>query len=152
MLEIITSKYEYKIEELKGKCNYIKYPETYLEEIIFKENGISDELKEIIKVIENTDVTEAGDLISKFTYKPIGISNLSEGCKIVIYIYYSIKVEKYKNEIINITGCGENAIEYILKNYKDYNLKLFLGHYEIPLGVESKFKLNGKEYSNTNDV
>ena len=65
---------------------------------------------------------------------------------------YSIKVEKYKDEIINITGCGENAIEYILKNYKDYNLKLFLGHYEIPLGVESKFKLNGKEYSNTNEV
>lgn len=152
MIEIITSKYEYKIAEVKDKYTYIKFPEDYLEDIIYKEGGISEQLKEIIRIIENTEVTEAGDLISKFTNKPIGISYLSEGSKIVIYIYYSIKTGRYKKEIIDITGCGENAIEYILRNYENYNLKLFLGHYEIPLNIKCRFKMNSKWYNNTSEI
>lgn len=130
---------------------YVRLPFKRYETVIAYEGGISKNIEDIIHFIEECDFDNDKRLISKFTNTPIGLESLSEGCKTTIYVYYRTK-KINKNEIINITDCGPNAIEYILNNFNDSDLTLYLGHLEIPDDVKCTFKLNGKVMNNTSEI
>ena len=127
-----------------GNLRYIKSPYDRFSSVVLYENGISEGLKHIISNIENCEVNEAGDIKSKFTGRFIGQDKISDGCKTAAYVYYRTKVLN-KDEIINITDCGPNAIEYIIKEYSEYDIVLYLGHLEIPINLECRIKINNDE-------
>ncbi len=129
---------------------YIKLPFKRYETVIAYEGGISKEIANIIKTIDGCEIVDEG-INSKFTKTPISLDKLSEGSKTVIYVYYRTKVVN-KSEIINITDCGSNAIEYILKNYANKDLTLYLGHLEFPEGIDCKFSINNSIVNNTNEI
>lgn len=138
-------------ELLSGNMKYIRTPFKRYETVIAYEGGISEEIKDIIVNIDECMLDGNGVLYSKFTKTPIGIDKLSDGSKTTIYVYFRTKVPN-ENEIINITECGSNAIEYILKNYNDSDLTLYLGHLEFPMDLECTFKVNNNLVVNTNDI
>jgi len=152
MINVIINKelLDKKLEEEK-EYRFIRLPFKRYETVIAYEGGISKEIKNIIETIEECSVDKDGNVESKFTHTPIGLDKLSEGSKTVIYVYYRTKVEKEK-EIINITDCGPNAIEYILKNYQNSNLTLYLGHLELPKDVVCRFQINGETVNSTNEI
>lgn len=113
--------------------------------------GLVEEIKQIIFEIDACNFDTENNLISKFTQTPIEISNVSDGCKTVVAIWYNIK-RNNKTEIINITSCGANAIKYILEHYKEEELQLYLQHYEIPRNIDCTFRYNGEVMNNTNDI
>lgn len=130
---------------------YIRFPYKRYETVIAYEGGISKEVANIINSIEECALDTDGNMKSKFTNTPISLDRLSEGSKTVIYVYYRTILEKV-NEIINITDCGPNAIEYILKNYSDKNLTLYLGHLEFPFDIKCTFKINNIIVKNINEI
>lgn len=130
--------------------SYVEFPFRRCETVIaFK--GITDEIKNIINTIDGCKLDEANNVISKFTNTPISMDNISDGAKTAIYVYFRTQVLSDK-EIIDITNCGPNAIEYILKNYSKADLTLFLGHLEIPEGITCDFKLNGNLMHGTSEI
>lgn len=152
MINIIIN--EDVLEDILNRNNnlrFIRLPFQRYNTVIASERGISKGIENIINVIEECTVNKAGDIKSKFTDTYIGLDKLSDGSKTVIYVYYRTKVVN-KNEIINITECGPNAIEYILKNYSNSDLTLYLGHLEIPRNLECTFKINGDIINNTNEI
>lgn len=141
-----------KIELLKKQgFKYIKTPYKKVNTVIAYEKGISENIKHIINSVEICEVHE-GNLISKFTNTPIELDKLSDGCKTVIYVYFRAILVQNNKEIIDITGCGANAIAYILRNYSDKNLMLYLGHWEIPKNIKVAFYMNDECIKNTNEL
>lgn len=152
MINIITKieLLEHMIKENKS-LRYVKFPYKRCETVIAYEGGISSEIVNIVNSIDECKLDAEGNIESKFTNTAISLDKLSDGSKTVIYVYYRTIVEK-SNEIINITDCGPNAIEYILKNYSDKNLILYLGHLELPMNIKCKFKINNDIVENTNEI
>lgn len=131
---------------------FIDFPYDKLEAILAIENGFKGYMLDAIKEVEQCDIDMNGNLISKFTNTPLSISKMSDGCKTIIYVAYTIEKNINSKELINITECGANAIKYILENFKDSDLYLYLEHWQIPKNVKVKFKFNDVQYSNTNDL
>ncbi len=132
---------------------YVKTPYKRIDTVIAYEKNkyLSDNIKDIIRGVDSCN-TEGGNLISKFTNTPIQLGKLSDGCKTVIYVYFRARLVPNSNELIDITSCGPNAIEYILKNYSDTDLKLYLNHWEFPKDVKAKFIFNKEIIENTNEL
>ena len=129
---------------------YVEFPFRRYETVIaFK--GITNEIKNIINTIDGCVLDETNNVISKFTNTPISMDSISDGAKTAIYVYFRTQVFS-EREIIDITNCGPNAIEYILKNYSEADLTLFLGHLEIPQGISCKFKLNDSLMHTTSEI
>ena len=130
MINIITKieLLEHMIKENKS-LRYVRFPYKRCETVIAYEGGISSEIVNIVNSIDECKLDAEGNMESKFTNTAISLDKLSDGSKTVIYVYYRTIVEK-SNEIINITDCGPNAIEYILKNYSDKNLILYYIFYQ----------------------
>lgn len=105
-----------------------------------------------IEKVEQCNIDTNGNLISKFTNTPLSISKMSDGCKTIIYIAYTIKKSNNSRELINITECGANAIKYILENFKDNELYLYLGHWQIPKNININFEFNSIKFSTTTDL
>lgn len=122
---------------------YVMLPYKRYETVIAKEGKLTPEITKIIHEVENCKIDDNGNVESKFTNTPISLDSISEGAKTTIYVYYRTKVIN-GHEIINITSCGPNAIRYILENYNDSSLVLFLGHLEMPKDVEKPFMINGE--------
>mgnify|MGYP003300805448 CR=1 FL=1 len=135
----------------KQGYHFTRTPYKKYETVIAKEGRLSEEITKIIKDVENCHLDNNGNVISKFTNTPISLNSISEGSKTIIYVYFRTKLPQI-NEIINITSCGPNAIEYILKNYNHYNLTLYLGHLEFPNDLIVDFKLNNTLIHSTNDI
>ena len=135
-----------------SNLKFIRLPYKRYETVIAYAGGINTDIEKIIASIEQCVADkESNNFQSKFTNTPLGLDSLSEGSKTAIYVYYRTKIVN-KYEIINITSCGPNAIEYILKNYSDAELTLFLGHLEFPKNINVQFKLNGVIINNTNEI
>lgn len=139
------------INTVKDK-KFIDYPYDKIEVILAIENGFKEYMLDAIKEVEQCNVDINGNLISKFTNTPISISKMSDGCKTIIYVAYTIEKNINSKELINITECGESAIKYILEKFKDSDLYLYLDHWQIPKNVNVKFKFNDIDYSNTNEL
>lgn len=153
MINLITNK-DFLDKLLTGNNNlkFIRLPYKRYETVIAYTGGINADIEKIINDIEQCDADrDTNNFQSKFTNTPLGLDSLSEGSKTTIYVYYRTKVTN-NSEIINITSCGPNAIEYILKNYSEADLTLFLGHFEIPRNLKCKFKLNGEVINSTDDI
>ena len=131
---------------------FIDFPYDKLETILAIENGFKEYMLNAVKEVEQCNIDDNGNLISKFTNTPLSISKMSDGCKTIIYIAYKVDKNQSSNELINITECGPNAIKYILENFKNCDLYLFLDHWQIPKNIDIKFKFNDVEYVNTNDL
>ncbi len=117
-------------KRINNGYKYVECPFKRLNTVISYEGTISDNIRVIVKEIEECEI-EDNNLISKFTGAPIELNKLSDGCKTAIYVYFRAILKPNKHEIINITECGPNAIKYILENYRDRQLNLYLGHWEV---------------------
>lgn len=141
-----------EINRLKKQgYHYIELPYKRFNTVIAYEDGISPSVKNIINTVEECKI-ENGNLISKFTHTAIELGKLSEGCKTVIYIYFRARLVPNQKEIIDITLCGPNAIEYILNQYNDAELTLYLGHWELPKNIKTEFKMNTEIIKNSSDI
>lgn len=140
-----------RLKELQDNgYKYVMLPYKRYETVIAKEGTLTSEIIKIITEVENCRIDSNGNVESKFTNTPISLDSISEGAKTTIYVYYRTKVVN-NHEIINITSCGPNAIRYILENYNDSSLVLFLGHLEIPRDVENAFMINGEIVNGVKD-
>lgn len=128
---------------------FVDFPYDKLETILAIENGFKGYMLDVIKKVEQCSIDSNGNLISKFTNTPLSISKMSDGCKTIIYIAYAVEKSENSKELINITECGPNAIKYIFEKFKDYDLYLYLEHWQIPRDVDVNFMFNDIEYSNT---
>ena len=147
MLSITTNK------ELLGmtKYKFISLPYKRFDMVLKFEGGISQDIAKIIKTVDECDISTNGMLISKFNGNEIEVTKISEGAKTVAYVMFCYK-KKFVKEAINITSCGPNAIKYIIENFSESDLELYLGHYDLPDNVECKIKFNGKVICNTNQM
>lgn len=145
MLKIITN-----IDLIQDK-KMMTLPYKMFNSVLKLEGGISERISDIIYKIDNCKLTENGMVISKFTHVPIEITHISDGAKTVAYVMECCKMG-YVEEIINITSCGPNAIKYILENFSNYNLTLYLGHFDIPENISCNIEFNHKKISNTSEA
>jgi 2-hydroxy-3-keto-5-methylthiopentenyl-1-phosphate phosphatase len=151
MIRIITKK-EVIQELLQKGYKIIKRPYDRYDTVIANEGGISKEIEDIIKSVDECRVDENKNIVSKFTETPLDMSRLSDGSKTVIYVYFRAIVNKNKNEIISISSCGPNAIKYILEHFNDQDITLYLNHWQFPDSIEQEFKLDDEIIHNTNEI
>lgn len=147
MLRLVTNR---KLFAMK-KCKFISLPYKRFDMVLKYEGGISQDISNIIKFVDESDISTNGMVVSKFNNEEIEVTKISEGAKTVAYVMFCYK-KKYVSEVINITSCGPNAIKYILENYADSNLELYLGHYDIPRDVECRIRFNERKIKNTNQI
>jgi hypothetical protein len=130
----------------------IEFPYDKFETILAIEGGFKGYMLDAIREVEQCDIDMNGNLISKFTNTPLSISKMSDGCKTIIYIAYTIEKNINTKDMVNITVCGANAIKYILEKFENSDLYLFLDHWEISKNINVKFNFNDVEYSSTTDL
>lgn len=148
MINIITLRNKQSIKNEYKHLNYIEYPWMLFDDVsaLLYKSGDSKEIERVIKEVEGCEMEENQTMfISKFNGVPLKLSFLSTGSQVVLCIYYLIKLDMAKEKIIDITDCGANAIEYIIKHYNKYDLTLFLGHYELYEDKKYTFLVNGKQ-------
>ena len=68
----------------------------------------------IVNIVEESSLLNASTIYGKFSDMPIGIGDLSEGCKTLLCINHAIKTHNIANFIFNITSCGGNAINHLI--------------------------------------
>lgn len=83
----------------------------------------------IVKIVEESNLLNTSTIYGKFSDMPIGIGDLSEGCKTLLCINHAIKTKKNTDFIFNITSCGGNAINYlIIEMAKDILINAYCEH------------------------
>ena len=71
---------------------------------------IDDEVKQLIKTIDNTEYRDNGYIVAKFSPEMcVSITELSTGCKAAINVYLNPDI------IFNAVECGSNALAAICK-------------------------------------
>lgn len=80
---------------------------------------------------------------------PIGIGNLSEGCKTLLCINHAIKNNKHHNIIFNITSCGGNAISYLASNIAlEHDVYVYCAHCDFGHSTNVNIKINNDKVYN----
>lgn len=146
MISIISMGNRYNNECSKNK----KYIE-FIDETVYNSSknlfkiGEYPEIEKIIREVEGGEPISEGMFKSKFNESPLGYDALSSGSKVIIGIYNLIKTDRFQDKVIDITDCGFNAIRYIIDNYSDYDLTLYLGHMNLSPDFTAKeaFLLDG---------
>ena len=69
---------------------------------------------QIVKTVEMSNLLNTSTIYGKFSDIPIGIGELSVGCKTLLCINHAIKYNKTAEYLFNITSCGGNAINYLI--------------------------------------
>lgn len=146
MITIINDK-----KYLPASCTKIILTPYERFDTIISITGLTDEIKKIIAEIDSCKTDSGNNLISKFTLTAVDISNVSDGCKTVVAIWYNL-LRKNNSEVLNITSCGPNAIKYIFEHYQNENLCLYLNHYDLPQNINCRFLFNNVMLTNTNDI
>lgn len=70
----------------------------------------------VISEIDNASVRDykTGEIETPFGLTDI--NNLSSGCKtVLVYLYMKRHSDKYKDCVLNVTGCGYNALESLFE-------------------------------------
>lgn len=110
--------------------------------------NLDEESLKAIKTIENIEVIDknTGLFKSKINGNTITVSQLSSGCRTVLGTIGLIKndrdISKY---IINITPCGDNAIEYLLDHFSKYDINVVCNHLAFGFHKNHNVKFNGQE-------
>ena len=83
----------------------------------------------IVKAVEESNLLNSSTIYGKFSDMPIGIGDLSEGCKTLLCINHAIKTKQIEALIFNITSCGGNAINYLITEIaKDIDINSYCEH------------------------
>lgn len=84
---------------------------------------------------------------------PIGIGNLSEGCKTLLCINHAIKTNTIDKYLFNITSCGGNAISY-LAEVMAANIDVFacIEHGDLGLFSGVPIDINGEIFMDALDA
>lgn len=83
----------------------------------------------IVKMVEGSSLLNTSTIYGKFSDMPIGIGELSEGCKTLLCINHAIKTKNITELIFNITSCGGNAINYLITEMdKSVDIKVYCEH------------------------
>lgn len=154
MINIITLKNRETINTTYKHIKYMEFPWSIFNIVssaLYK-YGENKEVCRVIQEVEGCGTINEKTFISKFNGVPLQLLSLSTGSQVILCIYYLIKLDKAKDKIIDITDCGSNAIKYILKYYGNYDLTLYLGHYELYKDMECNFLINGVPATHLYDI
>lgn len=105
--------------------------------------------RELAVKIDNCTIDEQGRIISPFT--GIKTDNLSSGSRTLEFLYVYAKLKR-TGFVIDITSCGTNALEYMFRNYKDFDIELLLTHLEIPQEIQVDFEYDNQLFHNTSEL
>ena len=84
---------------------------------------------DIVRDVEKTTLINNDTIYGKFSDMPIGIGNMSEGCKTLLCINHAIKNGTVTNYVFNITSCGGNAVAYLItKMASDKDIYVIMEH------------------------
>ena len=111
----------------------------------------TDEELQAIEIVEGVTCIDRYRSIfkSKFNSKHITVEQLSTGARVILTIFGVLRQHKEDDVVVNITGCGRNAINYILNTFKNTRLNLICYHTDFAGGEldKEKVKFNGEESS-----
>ena len=152
MLNLITDSSILEQIQQNSNIKYIQNPDKQFDDIIDdiikteqadeKSRSAMNYLAEIASKIDKSPLTKSGThIISKFTHQPVSVKYLSTGAKTAFICY--ITGENHSSDIVNLTGCGGNATEFIIRTLQDKDINLFIQHYELPLSKGYKIQING---------
>ena len=104
---------------------------------------------EIVENVEETSLFNSDTIQGKFSDMPIGIGQLSEGCKTLLCINHAIKTKMIGKIIFNITSCGGNGIAYLATVMaKDENIDACIEHGDLGW-FNAPIKIGEKEFNNS---
>lgn len=84
---------------------------------------------QIVEAVEKSSLINNSTIYGKFSDMPIGIGELSGGCKTLLCINHAIKTKNIKELIFNITSCGGNAINYLIADMaKSVDINVYCEH------------------------
>lgn len=107
--------------------------------------------RELAVKIDNCTIDEQQRIISPFTGTNIRVDNLSDGSRTLEFLYVYAKLKR-TDFVIDITSCGTNALEYMFRNYKDFDIELLLMHLEIPQEIQVDFEYDNQLFHNTSEL
>lgn len=104
----------------------------------------------VIKVLDKAKITDVNLGTIKTKYGLTNIKNLSTGCKtVLVYRYLEKNIRKYNGYFLNITECGDNAVNLLFKCVKDNTeIKFVTFGYPFVEVKDKTFLINDKETSN----
>lgn len=103
---------------------------------------------EIVEDIEQTSLLNNSTIQGKFSDMPIGVGELSEGCKTVLCINHAIKTGMVNKYVFNITSCGGNAVDYLVKILaKNTDIFVIIEHTDLGYFENCSVEVNGKIYT-----
>ncbi len=135
---------DYSIE---NREKYLTHQNDYFSAVTL--NDVLDDIdKEIVKEIDKADVIDEYTISGK--YGVTHIRNISSGAKTLLNLHNMIKNKK--ECYIDITSCGDNAIEVLVKLLKKYEtgadinlltcLKNYISYTPIKMRVDDLYYIN----------
>lgn len=105
--------------------------------------------KKIVADVEKTSLINSETIEGKFSDMPIGIGNLSEGCKTLLCINHAIKNGKIDSYLFNITSCGGNAISYLAEVMaKEVDIEAYVNHSDFGESENCNIEICGRQFTN----
>lgn len=146
MLKLYTFVDKSKNEKIVVNMPWYKYFSKYR-----VTNSLDETDVELVSKVENTSIINNSTIESKFLNMPIGIGDLSEGCKTLLCINHAIKTKTADQYIFNITSCGGNAIQYLAENMtKDADVYAIVEHSDFGYGKDAHIQIDDdKTYTDT---
>ena len=96
----------------------VRFNDAFFDTNLLKINFDSDIVQSLISTIDGGKYIGGFSFISRISKTPVSVTELSTGCKT------AINVVTFPDMVIDITGCGINAVEEIFKLDKG---KVFIG-------------------------
>lgn len=101
---------------------------------------------EIVKSMQPRAIVEESEIFDK-NYPPIGIEQLSEGCKILLCINHAIKTKTLDKYVFNITSCDGNAVAYLATEMvKDVDMQACIEHGDLGWFEGHQIKIKDKVF------
>ena len=102
-------------------------------------NGYENIISDCVSNIDKCKYIGDGRVESKFGNYAVSIEEISTGCKTVINVLCN------RDKIVNVSGCGGNALAYLLNNYDNVTISSVGFVSSRSFDTELKLVLNNKE-------
>lgn len=104
--------------------------------------------RKIVEDVEKTSLINNNTIEGKFSDMPIGVGNLSEGCKTLLCINHAIKNDNVDKYLFNITSCGGNAISYLAEVMaKNVDIEVYVNHSDFGESEKCSIEIDGQQFS-----
>ncbi len=143
----------FNINTIPNDKEYIQVPwdSYFLNKKVTK--YLDDTDTKIVESVENTALINNETIHGKFSDMPIGIGCMSEGCKTLLCINHAIKMNTVNQYLFNITACGGNAVEYLVKELAaDVDVYACIEHGDLGLFSGVPIDINGKVFMDALDA